>query len=198
MITLLMDTSKDYLHIGLVRDGFFLEKISLPAKQKQSELTMSYLAQLCSNHNVRATDISEIVITNGPGSYTGLRIAMTIAKVMTSLEPIDLYVVDTLKVLIGLTNKYSVALMDARSNRAYVCVAEMGRYIVDTSIVSLDNVAQCLKQEARYVGDAYLVNQESVQVDFLENMYHIRNNWIKVDDVDSLVPNYFKDMTHYG
>ena len=68
--------------------------------------------------NKKVEDIDSIVITEGPGSYTGVRIAMTIAKVFAATKKIDLYTISTLQLYAGNLNN-TLVLLDARGNRVY-------------------------------------------------------------------------------
>ena len=64
---------------------------SLEAFKKQSETIFVELNRLLKETNLDYKDIDRVIITKGPGSYTGIRIAMTIAKVLCSQMHKELY-----------------------------------------------------------------------------------------------------------
>ena len=51
-------------------------------KNDHSETLVDFLEKFLKEHNVNLEDINEICVGRGPGSYTGLRIAGTVGKVL--------------------------------------------------------------------------------------------------------------------
>ena len=91
MISLCMDSAYKQLVLGLYKDKELLAGISLEAFKKQSETIFVELNRLLKETNLDYKDIDRVIITKGPGSYTGIRIAMTIAKVLCSQMHKELY-----------------------------------------------------------------------------------------------------------
>ena len=89
-IQLLIDTSAKYLAVGLSKNGKVIASTQYEAWQKQSELTIGELDRLFKITNINPKDVPRIVVTNGPGSYTGIRIGLTIAKVYSTTRNIPL------------------------------------------------------------------------------------------------------------
>ena len=79
MKTLCMDTAHRYLVIGLYENDCLINAVSRPSWKRQSETIFPELIRLMDEAGWVSEDIDEIVITDGPGSYTGVRIAMSIA-----------------------------------------------------------------------------------------------------------------------
>ena len=74
---------------------------------------------------VEATDLSGIAFTIGPGSYTGLRVGMAMAKGMALVHNIPLLAVSTLDVVAFQVPQFNGRLMSiAEAGRTRVCVAE--------------------------------------------------------------------------
>jgi tRNA threonylcarbamoyladenosine biosynthesis protein TsaB len=73
---------------------------------------------------LKPMDIDQCVITDGPGSYTGVRIAMTVAKVMCAMRSLPLYTLGTLQLYAG--RETCTVLLDARGKRAYAASFENG------------------------------------------------------------------------
>ena len=96
MISLFLDTSTKYLCIGIAKDNKVIYKVQEVALQKQSELTIPYLQKALSEVNLTLNDIDEVVVTIGPGSFTGIRIGMCIAKVLASMKNIPLKAISSL------------------------------------------------------------------------------------------------------
>lgn len=195
MITLLLDTAYLGLNIGIVKEDVLIEKVEIVAQRKQSELTLPMLADLFDKHQLSPLSISKIIITEGPGSFTGLRIAMTIAKVIASMTNCQLYTINTLLAYVHPSVPRGIALMDARSQRAYYAVVEKGKFSVNPRTIYLNEYSY---DETPIYGDGHLVNQESTPFSIIDNMWAYQSEWQLVSDVDHLVPLYLKDNQDYG
>ena len=57
------------------------------------------LCKLCNDYSLKPEDIQQLYISNGPGSFTGLRIAATIAKTMHLANKVKIVAVNTLDVI---------------------------------------------------------------------------------------------------
>ncbi|HOC81116.1 MAG TPA: tRNA (adenosine(37)-N6)-threonylcarbamoyltransferase complex dimerization subunit type 1 TsaB, partial [Bacilli bacterium] len=71
MYSLLLDSANRDLNVGLVQDGVIMDRISYQAWQRQSELMVKEVDNILRRNNLAAKDIGEVVVTIGPGSYTG-------------------------------------------------------------------------------------------------------------------------------
>ena len=99
MVTILLDSSNTNFSVGIAKDNLLLEAISYEAWQRQSEYMILELNKLLEKYNVKKEDISEVIVAKGPGSYTGVRIAITIAKTIAVALDTKLYAVSSLRVL---------------------------------------------------------------------------------------------------
>ena len=88
MNSLFIDTSTKYLCIGIAKDNNVIYKYQQEAIKKQSELTIPFLKKALDENNMTLNDIDEVNVTIGPGSFTGIRIGMCVAKVLASMKNI--------------------------------------------------------------------------------------------------------------
>lgn len=195
MITLLLDTAYLGLNIGIVKDDQLIEKTEIIAQRKQSELTLPMLAELFKKHDLKPLDINQIVITEGPGSFTGLRIAMTIAKVICSMTECQLHTINTLLAYVHPDIDSGLAIMDARSKRAYVAKVEHGQFVENPQTVELEDIHV---GNHLVFGDGQLIGVDSTPFSIIENMLAHKQHWQLVNDVDALVPLYLKENQEYG
>lgn len=195
MISLCMDSAYKQLVLGLYEDGALLAGISLEAFKKQSETIFVELNKLLEQTKLDYKDIDRIVITKGPGSYTGIRIAMTIAKVLCSQMRKELYTISTMQLYAGLEPSANV-ILDARSHRAYVAHLEKGKIIGGTQILDLEEVKKFLEAHpGKVFGDALLSETETS--DFLKNFIDLKAEYQKVENIHALVPDYLKESDAY-
>lgn len=120
MYTLFIDTHDKNVLIILYKDGKIIKKEDVVSANKHSEITMPLLDKVLSSSNVSVNDINEVLVVNGPGSFTGERIAVTIAKTIAYCLNIPIRVIDSLTILALNINadKKIVSLEDR--NGAYV------------------------------------------------------------------------------
>lgn len=197
MISLCMDSAYKQLVLGLYKDQELLAGISLEAFKKQSETIFVELNRLLKETNLDYRDIDRVIITKGPGSYTGIRIAMTIAKVLCSQMHKELYTISTMQLYAGIEKQANV-ILDARSQRAYVAHLEDGQIQGNTQILTLDEVKEFIETNPGIVlGDVDLIGQDVQKVDFLKNFIELEPYYEKVENIHALVPDYLKESDSY-
>ena len=191
-----MDTSYKYLNICLLDDNKVVDSLHMECFKQQSEWMIPKLKELMDKHGWVSEDIDAMVITEGPGSYTGIRIAMTVAKVFCSSMNIPLYTVSTLQ-LYASNDDHTVVLMDARGKRAYVGVYHQGVAEQEDCVYPIDELTSICKEGYRIVGDGSLVGKDDCFVDVAAHFVNLRNEWKQVENVNLLVPKYLKDTKEY-
>lgn len=196
MITLAMDSAYKMLTVGLYRDGELLAGFSETEFKKQSEMIFPVIESLLKETGLDYQDIDEVLITQGPGSYTGIRIAMTISKVLCTSLHLPLYVVSTMELYAGTAPSVNV-ILDARGKRAYTAHVENGK-TTWMGIVETENLPAWLQEHPGVLtGDTFLVEQEAAPVDFLANFGALRPLAEPVENIHALVPVYLKDSDAY-
>jgi len=100
MIRLLLETATDICSVAVARDKEILaEHTSSEAHQHSSHLTL-FIDQVMKEAGLKMTEIDEIVLSDGPGSYTSLRVGAATAKgLCLALPGLTLRVVPTLTAL---------------------------------------------------------------------------------------------------
>ena len=85
MYSLLIDTHDKNVLLVLYKDGKVLDKINKESNMRHSEITMPSLIDLIDRNGLTIHNIDEIFTVVGPGSFTGVRIGVSIAKTMAYL-----------------------------------------------------------------------------------------------------------------
>ena len=193
MIDLLLDSSNIDLSVGLAKDGKVLDYTSYEAWQCQSEYMIQEIDKLLTKHNVTRQDISGVIVNIGPGSYTGIRISLTIAKVMCLALNIPLYALSSLRALQkGL--EPSICLMNARSNRSYIGVYS-DEVILADQVMTNDEVKAFITSHPNYVicGETSYLGIEGHKNNIIEEMNLLKDKATKYDDSLGVKPVYLKD-----
>ena len=107
---------------AVIADGNLLGEYTLNHKKTHSEKLMPLIEELMKELELKIQDIDAIAISEGPGSYTGLRIGAAIAKSLAFAVDIPIAGVPTTKSLAGNildSTKLIVPIMDAKAGRIY-------------------------------------------------------------------------------
>lgn len=197
MITLLLDTSSTNLTVALAENANIIYEQQYSAWQKQSELLTFEIEKALSETNYKPTNLSAIVVSIGPGSYTGVRIAVSVAKVLGYALKIDVYKVSSLAAMRA-KGKTSICVLDARSGRSYVGVYGGNNVFLGDTILPNEEVLllQSKYKNAVYTGETHHLRIESVSFNRAVNLLEAKMPANKVVDIRSLKPVYLKEQ--YG
>jgi len=116
MKILAFDTSNKPLSVAVVVDGEVLAHVESTEKKTHSISILPDIKNTLEESNLTINDIDLIAVSKGPGSYTGVRIAVTVAKTL----------VDTLsKKLVGVS---SLELLAANGDKAHILIPLMSHH----------------------------------------------------------------------
>ena len=193
MVTILLDSSNTNLSVGIARDNLLLESISYEAWQRQSEYMIPEIHKLIEKYSVNRDEIGEVIVAKGPGSYTGVRIAITIAKTMAVALNAKLYAVSSLRVQKDGKNP-SICLINARSGRSYVGVYEGEKTLLEDQIMKNDEVLSYIAEHPSYsvCGDVGYLGLEIKETNNIIEMLNLKDSLESINPL-SLKPVYMKD-----
>ena len=194
MYSVLLDSSNTSLTVGLAKDNVMLESVSYEAWQSQSEHMIPELDNLLNKYGVDKKDISDVAVAIGPGSYTGVRIAITIAKTMAAALGCKIYAISSLRCQKDCKNP-SICVINARSGRSYFGVFEDEKIIIEDCIMTNDKVLEYIASHPDYVvcGDARYLNVESKKPDIARELLTLKQISEPVDNPLAIKPVYMKD-----
>ena len=122
MISLFIDTSFSNVSISIIKDNKILSLIEKDIPNMHSVYTTKFVKDALDKAGIDANEIDNIMVVNGPGSFTGVRIGVTIAKTYGYLINKDLTLISSLKSL-AVSAKYEdkiMCLIPANKNSYYV------------------------------------------------------------------------------
>lgn len=164
MITLGIDTANQTLAIGVVEDKQILGQIQTNIKRNHSVTLMPAIDQLFADLQMSPQDIDRIAVSDGPGSYTGLRIGVTTAKTIAYTLDKDLIGVSSLKAIaancVGV-NKMIVPMFDARRKNVYAGAYRWKENRLETVLEDVHIAASDLFAQLQEVNEAiYFVGSD--------------------------------------
>ena len=118
---LLIDSSTNYLYLAIINNEQVNSFVRF-GKNDHSETLVDYLNKFLQQHQISVQDIKEVYVGRGPGSYTGLRIAGTVGKVLSHINNKKLYSFSSLDLILATkleTPGLYISRIDAKKNHSY-------------------------------------------------------------------------------
>ena len=82
MYTLFISTFNKYIYVGVLKDNTLLKMIKKESVKNHSVYTVPIIKDLLEELKIDLKELNQIEVINGPGSFTGVRIGVTIAKTL--------------------------------------------------------------------------------------------------------------------
>jgi len=143
-MTLFLDTSHKILTIGLMKDNQLEYVHKQVLNQDLSLHLMPNIKKAITEANIKPDDITKIIIANGPGSFTGLRLGVTVAKTWAFSKGVSVIPISSLKAIASTSDaEYIIPIINAR--RGYVFGAIYDKElnpILKDAYLSLDNLLE--------------------------------------------------------
>ena len=166
MLILGIDTSTKICTCSIFdSENGIIAETSLSVKKNHSNIVMPIIDNLFKISDLNINDIDKIAVAIGPGSFTGVRIALGIAKglAMALNKPlIAVNELDILEAIAGGNENEIIPLIDARKERVYYKYQE--KYVDDYLINLISNFDKNKKYV--FVGDG-AINYKNILKDNL-------------------------------
>ena len=204
MKVLAFDTSSKALSLAILEDKQLLAETTINIKKNHSITLMPAIDFLMTCLDLTPKDLDRIVVAEGPGSYTGLRIAVATAKTLAHTLNIELVGMSSLLALVPSQQEgLVVPLMDARCNNVYAGFYENENPVLPEAHLSFAEVLEQVKdaEQVTFVGEvgafAEQIQERLPQANYQETLPNAANlalwAWDKeVDSLHDFVPNYLK------
>ena len=189
MTTLVLDTGNDYLFIALIHDGEVNVYRELQTR-KHAEKLLPLIENICQQSNVSSSEINRIIVGKGPGSFTGVRLAIALVKTWSMVNKVVVYAVESMR-LYAYDQGPSLVVLNARGGRFYAAQYQDGQlvngpYVIEASklqqhdlnipMISLDGPLNHLLAKFK------TINEWLWEADHIQQTHH-------------LLPLYLKDLT---
>ena len=143
-ISLAFETSGRTAHVALGFDNAFKEARQVPRTRRNNLELIPTADAMLRDHNLGPSDLTELYISIGPGSFTGLRMAIAAAKMLSLTNPnLKLVAVPTLDVL-AFQNRQAdgpvAVCLNIKRGTMYCAVYQDNQQIVEPALRSLDEL----------------------------------------------------------
>lgn len=191
MKCLFIDTSNSFINIYIVEDSKVLVYKHVETLREMANTIMPLIRESFNEVDFDIKDVDKIFVTVGPGSFTGVRVGITVAKTISWSLNIPVYPISTLEYLASCDTSYNkiIPIIDARRESVFA-----GFY--DNELNSLDREVLIRYDELVKDDNVLFVSYDGVYASDVSNVNIIKliNKHLSDKDVSphKLVPNYLK------
>ena len=168
MKILSLDSSSVTASVAITENGKILSEKFINNGLTHSQTLMPLVEDALNDSGVSIKDIDLFAITNGPGSFTGVRIGISAVKGMADALNKKCFAVSTLEAIAEPLKNEDViacAVMDARCNQVYTALFNLGNRLCKDKAVLIDELGEELKQYDKkivFIGDGSVLCYEKL------------------------------------
>ena len=201
MICLFFDTSSDLLKVSLIKDDKIIFDKELHTKNDHSSYLVPTIDEAFKSNNIDFKELDEIIVGNGPGSFTGTRISIAVAKTYAFSFNIPVYMISSLEELIYDNDGYDfyVPIIEEKKDNLYFSIFDKDKKrVMDDTYSSTEYMYKKLEELDGKILLISLSNKEyekydTASINALNIMKNIDVNNEKVNP-HLLKPNYIKKI----
>ena len=172
MRCLYLDTSSSFLYAGIIENDKLLGSIKEQMDNDLSKITLYKLSEMFNNCSLKPNDIDKIIVVNGPGSFTGIRVGITIGKVYAWGLNKDITTISSLEAMSISTDTktYKVPLLDARRNYVYAAIYdENNKEVLSPRHIKLEELKERIDSLAKEIT---IITNDELEVEYNKVKYN--------------------------
>lgn len=203
MICLFFDTSSDLLKVSLIKDNKIIFDKELHTKNDHSSYLVPTIDEAFKSNNIDFKELDEIIVGNGPGSFTGTRISIAVAKTYAFSFNIPVYMISSLEELIYDNDRYDfyVPIIEEKKDNLYFSIFDKNKKrVMDDTYSSIEYMYKKLEELDGKILLISLSNKEYEKYDTVKASINALNIMKNIDvnnekvNPHLLKPNYIKKI----
>lgn len=210
-----LDTTSQSGSVSLINENKILGECLFNVGPRHSENVVSSLEWLLETLDTKKQEIDAVAVSIGPGSFTSIRVGVTIAKSLAYSMKIKIAAVSSLEVLamnIPNTDLNICSILDAKRSEVYSAIYKYSnnrlQSVRDEKVEPIESLLAFINEPTIFVGDGSSIYNEELKKNsnsilVSENFNIVRSSNCallgsvklsdgKSDDVMGLVPNYLR------
>ena len=138
-------SARQFLYTAIIENGTTIAEIKEKLGNNLSEYTLPRIEEMLNVKGIKPDEINKIIVVNGPGSFTGIRIGLTIAKTLAWAKNIPIVPISSLEAMALSSDgdyDYVVPAIDARRNYLYASIYDTknSSFIMNEKYISVDTL----------------------------------------------------------
>lgn len=167
---LYIDTSSSFLYSGIVSEGKLIASITEQMDNDLSRITLKRISEMFDEAKLKPNDIDKIIVVNGPGSFTGIRVGITIAKTYAWGLNKDITTISSLEAMATSVDndKVKIPLIDARRNYVYSAIYDNDDVILKDCHIKLDDLLEKISKISKEV---CIITNDEIDIPYEKEEY---------------------------
>lgn len=202
MITLFLDTSTTRLIVSIFKDNECIFNENEESLNDLSSRVLPKIKYALNKCELLLDDVNKIIVVNGPGSFTGVRVGVTIAKTLAWTKKIDIITISSLELLATtkVETDYIVPLIDARRDSFYAGMYDkLKKNVFDDLYITRKDLMNKIKRHTALKNVTFVSYTDITDLDTVKpdiNIEYIIKKYRKSKSLNphSVNPNYLKKV----
>lgn len=153
MMVLYIDTTSSYLYAAIEKNNEIIDQVKEELEHNLSEKALPKIVEMFNRNDIQPKLIEKIIVVNGPGSFTGIRIGVTIAKVYAWSQNIPITEILSLQAmnLSSNSNCYHVPVINARREKVFAAIYDINNQeVLKPQHISIKDLEKKLEKLPSY------------------------------------------------
>ena len=155
MNILSVETTSHIASVAVHENDLLISKEISDGSIRHAETILPMIHSALNKADINIKDIDLIAVDIGPGSFTGVRIGVSIANALAysnSIPILGIYSLDALRYA-SPSDHYVCPLIDAKNDNSYGCLFKGDTLILDMGIWNTEEIVSRCPEETIYIGD---------------------------------------------
>lgn len=198
MKILYIDTSSSFLYSAIMEDDVLVSFINEELGHDMSKNSLAMVSKMFDECNLVPSDIDKIIVVNGPGSFTGIRVGLTFAKVFAWGLNKEITTISSLEAMAcsASGHEYYIPVINARRGFVYSGIYDKNlNEILSPCHIKLDD----LYNHCKGLNDYVFITNDNLDligdvISYIPNFEKIINKFSTRESINPHVvnPNYLK------
>lgn len=190
---LVIDSATKYLYIALYEDLQCLGKYYKSGNNDHSTKLMTEIERIFLNNNTKVADLNEIIIGIGPGSYTGLRIGVVVAKMFGWNNDIPVRTISSLALIASSYDgeEFILAEIDARRENSFIGLYKnKGKGLIlakEEILMNLEDFKDSLENPYKVISAGEMNIEKILNSNLLSevrNIHSLNPNYLRITEAE--------------
>lgn len=180
--------SKTYIVLSENENVLVSKSIETTDEGYHSVYLIPNIVEILNEKKLTIQDLDAIGVNIGPGSFTGIRISATIARVFAQAANLKLVGISSLQILskINKTDRNSIVVLDARKNKVY-----FAKYDKDSNVLTEPTLLDKEELKDHIDSESVVITDESI----FEYLKSLDVKSIKFEDNEEKIGEYLSELT---
>ena len=151
---LFIDTSASFFTLSILTENEILYNCYVESKNDVASKIIPTLETALNALNLKIEDINKIFVVNGPGSFTGVRIGVTVAKTIAWAKNILIIPISSLEFMAttDTEKKYLVPMIDARRGNVFAGIYDNDLNVIkEDQLINLEEIIKETNKDYEFV-----------------------------------------------